>query len=76
MKKTLSSSRLSDRVRVGDLLTIERYKRTIPALVLEVKEIKYAVGYADQGRKEFKVLEDGKELWYADIELSALFKKP
>jgi hypothetical protein len=63
-------------VRVGDLLTIERYDKTIPALVLEIKENKYAIGYADKTRKEFKVLEDGKELWYADIELSALFKKP
>ena len=76
MKKILSSSRLSDKVRVGDLLTIERYNKTIPALVLEVKEIKYAVGYADKARKEFKVLESGKERWYADIELSAIFKKP
>jgi hypothetical protein len=76
MRKILSSYRLSDKVRVGDLLTIVRHDKTIPALVLEVKEIKYAVDYADKARKEFKVLEAGQERWYADIELSAIFKKP
>jgi ribosomal 50S subunit-recycling heat shock protein len=76
MRKTLSSFRLSDKVKVGDLLTIERYDKTIAALVLEVKETKYVAAYGDKQRKEFKVLEAGKEIWYADIELSALFKKP
>lgn len=76
MKKTLSSFRLSDKVRVGDLLTIVRQDKTIPALVLEVKETMYVAAYGDKQRKAFKVLEAGKEVWYADIELSALFKKP
>ena len=77
MKKTLSSSRLSDSVKVGDLLVVERYRKPVTALVMEVSEKRYAVSYGrDNPRKEFKVFEQGKERWYADIELSAIFRRP
>jgi hypothetical protein len=71
----------TDKLKVGDLIVpkagVSHDSGT--AIIMDVRETNrttYGNVATDTGRQEFKIWRDGRFLWFQDMELRAMWRKP